>query len=437
MKVQDNIGLISWSLADKGLYMLYGFVLVFMMNILEPAELGYWALFIGLHTWIFVIADAFALQNIIQFGAKHEDRPKVNLYSLFLLVITAIGATIIIYLVRYPLSHLFNEVKLLDIAAVLPVFALIFIPRTLCIKIAYRDHNMKRLFFINFFFFIPMAAAALVFYFEKGMIDFTDMLWIYLIGSALSSAAALILSRKNLVFGRQSDITMKKMINFGVPLAVFNSVHTIPKQLDYYVLVVFFNPEMVGIYYSAKTLFRVFEEIFNAGFGLVYPAAVRQVVKKNYSELNALMTKSVSFLFISFAIVVIILELGASEIMIDLLLPPRYQDAIGQFNILILAAFGLPFVTLASIIFADGKPAAVSVRATIASALAMITFFIVGYTGATELMPLGMVIFTSVSGLLYLIYVKKHFGFPVRQIFRAIPDTKNYVISYWKKFRNK
>jgi len=43
-----------------------------------------------------------------------------------------------------------------------------------------------------------------------------------------------------------------------------------------------FSTSVVGIYYSAKTLFRFFEETANAAVSLVYPAAVRALESKNF-----------------------------------------------------------------------------------------------------------------------------------------------------------
>ncbi|MFN3780922.1 MAG: hypothetical protein ACK4SO_01960, partial [Candidatus Kapaibacteriota bacterium] len=58
MKLSDNIDKVAWSLLDKGLYVLYGFVVILQIRRIEPAELGLFSILIALHTWIFVIADS-------------------------------------------------------------------------------------------------------------------------------------------------------------------------------------------------------------------------------------------------------------------------------------------------------------------------------------------------------------------------------------------
>jgi O-antigen/teichoic acid export membrane protein len=95
-----------------------------------------------------------------------------------------------------------------------------------------------------------------------------------------------------------------------------NALHSLPKQLDSYLVSYFFGTSATGIYYSAKTLFRVFEETLAAVQGLIYPAAVRYVERNDKVGLKIVMTKAVSFLFFAFLFIVIILQLGLSEFMI-------------------------------------------------------------------------------------------------------------------------
>jgi hypothetical protein len=115
LKLQDNIGLVSWTAFDKITYILYGVVSLLQMKYLEPDHLGLFALLINLHTWIFIISDSLALQNIIQFGVERENRKIVNLYSLILLIILTLGSSLIFYLFRHPLSDLFEEGRIVNL----------------------------------------------------------------------------------------------------------------------------------------------------------------------------------------------------------------------------------------------------------------------------------------------------------------------------------
>ena len=121
MRVQEHLDKISWSIADKMLYFGYGFVMLFQMQALAPSELGLFALTISLHTWIFVITDAFALQSIIQFGMVKENEKKVNTIAL-ILHIAVIAIVVLFVLILAPsISALFNEPRFIEIAAILPI----------------------------------------------------------------------------------------------------------------------------------------------------------------------------------------------------------------------------------------------------------------------------------------------------------------------------
>lgn len=433
MKVQENIDKIAWSLADKSLFIIYGFVQLFQIRNLEPEEFGLYSLLIGIHTWIFNISDSFALNNIIQFGMRKQSRKKVNSVALIIHLIFVLGSALIFYLLTSFWIDIFNEENFYLITNSLVVLTALTIPRTFCIKFFYREHNMKGLFFTDLGFFGTMSALTVFILVSYKTFRFEDMVNIYYLGMAVSSIISVILTRKHLVFGWEGETKVKEMLKFSFPMTLSTLGHSIPKNLDVVFLKLFFSSSTIGIYNSAKTMFRIFDEANNAAYGLIYPAAVRQIEKKDNQALHDLMTKSVSMLLIVYAGLVLMLELGLSDVVIKFFLPEKYYFSISHFNILILSALFLPFVLLSVIINAKGKPFVVFSYVIISASLFVVVTVIVGLTKSESLIPLAYLSYTMLLGILSYFYIKRDNGFKISSLIRGIKDTKNYIQAKLKK----
>lgn len=438
MKIQEHIDKISWSLADKVLFVVYGFIeILFQIRYLSTNDYGLYTLLRSLVIWIFVVCDSLALQSIIQFGANRQNRRKVNTIAFFILIIFSLSVSILIYFIKYPIAGLFNEPRLVEIADILPLITLFNIPRAYCNKFIYRDQVFKNLFFIDLIYFGVLTVYTFVLIYLQHSLSYGDMVRIYLISTLISSILSIILTRKDLKFGYSGNIKIKTILNFGVNLTLGSSLHSILRYLDGFLVKLFFSTSIVGIYQSAKMLFRLFDEAGGAASGLIYPAAIRQIENKNYKGLSDLMTKSVSFIFVLFAFIVIVLELGAGRLFITTFFPYRYHLAIDQFNILILAALFMPFNLLTYIITAMGKPQLVLKYVAIALVSSIITFYFVGKSGYSNLIPLGIVIYNLVLGGLSYLYINRTIGFPPYMMFRAISDSKNFINPIILKIKKK
>jgi len=427
MKVQENIDKIAWSLADKALFVFYGFIQLFQIRNLEPEEFGLYALLIGIHTWIFNISDSFALNNIIQFGMRKESRKKVNTLALLIHLLLAIGSSAVFYFLTDLWINIFKEENFYLVTNSLIVLTLLTIPRTYCLKFFYRDHNMKGLFFTDLGFFGSMSILTIYILLSFKTFRFEDMVNIYYVGMTISSLISLILTRKNLVFGIKGETKIRELLKFSFPMTLSTLGHSIPKNLDVVFLKLFFPSATIGVYGSAKTLFRLFDEANNAAYGLIYPAAVRQVEKNDKKALTDLMTKSVSFLLIIYAFSVLFLELGLSDFFIKLFFPVKYHFSISHFNILIISALFLPFVILSVIINAQGKPFVVFNFVFISAILFIVVTLLVGLSGSERLIPLGYLTYTMSLGILSYFYIKRHIGFKLVDLFRGFKDTKSFI----------
>jgi O-antigen/teichoic acid export membrane protein len=345
LKIQEHIDKISWTFADKGIYVLFGFfTIIFHISYLSPEDYGLFTHLNNLNIWILVISDGFALMNIIQFGAKEENRGKVNLIALLIHLTLTLGISLILYALSGFISDIFSEPRMKEVMAYLPILVLFNVPRTYCMKFIYRDRKFKKLFILDSMLFGSMMIVTLVLVFSMSYLTLSDMIIIYFAGTFLASLSAIILTRKELVFSTKGDIKASDLIRFGIPLTLYNTLHSIPRNMDYFVVQYFFSTATVGIYSSAKQLFRFFEEAIIAANSMIYPVAVFQLERKDIKGFNDLITKSISFTFFTFLALIIVFELGFANIVIDILLPEKYSLALGHFKILIFGAVFFPFL---------------------------------------------------------------------------------------------
>lgn len=429
MKLQDHIGKVTWSLLDKALFIVFGLFSFVQMNYSEPYQFGLYMLLVSINTWIFVVSDAFALQNLIQFGANPKRVKKVNLLALVLHTLTVLLFLLIITFFKESIIQLLNDTRLTDVLSSLIILALLSIPRTYCIKFAYRNHQMDKLFWINFVFFGSMIASTYYFILQNGTITQHNFFIIYEIGMGLSSLIAIILTFKYLKFSTKGDIKLKELISFSIPYTITGAFHYLPRQLDVFIIKIHFSTAFVGIYSSAKILFRVFEEGINAANGLVYPASVKAFEQKDNIKMKAIITKSISFTFVAYIFAAIFLQTPISNYLIDLVLNEKYLSAIIQFKVLLWGAVFLPFTILFTILTAHKKYIDLLIIVVISSVLSIVTFYIIGIVGNENMIPLGLVVYNFSLGMILLIYVntKLKIKLGIDELFSSLRDSLNFL----------
>lgn len=432
MKLSENIDKIIWSILDKAWYVIYGFVAILQMRRLEPETLGLYALLISIHTWAFIIADSFFLNSVIQFGFNSEKERQANSYSLIFTFILIFFANSLFYFPQAFWCKIFKEPNFYKVAITLPLLTIVTIPKVFSIKICLKHSWMFKLFLIDSIFFGSMTVLTVFFFFQFKRFTFELIFNIYLTGTILSSLIGVLIVSKNVRFGFRGSLSIKEFFEFGLPVFSFSFFQSIPKQMDILLLQYFFQSRLVGIYYSAKTLFRFFEEGVNAAAGLVYPTAVRLTAKNKKSELNPLLSKSISFLFISIFICFVFLELGGSKFFIKFVLPSKYQSAIPLFNLMLIATIFMPFQLFASALIAEGKQLIVAKFIFLSALLYLIFVTILGFLELFYLVPLGIIAYYICLFLFLFPYGKSLYHFKIADLLRAYSDIKNY----FKSFKN-
>lgn len=426
MKISQNLGKISWSLADKLLYVGYGLVQLLQIQAVTPSVYGLVSLLIALNTWIMLLTDGSALQGIIQFGQDETERRRVNTLAMTIHIVITAGCVLIVGLCQAPLTYLLGEPEFAKVAWLLPLFCLLTIPRMFCLKMLYRDLRMRDLFIADLVWFGVRTTLTLWMLAQGTLSSFEDIVLIDFSGMAASSITAVILTRKDLVFGLQGRITLREYLNFGVPLAIGTGLYSTPRQLDVFLIGSYFGVAAVGLYNPAKNLYRLFEQAFDAVFTLLHPAAVRLTSQGRHEELRTMVTKAISFTFIPVVVAVVVLESGASELIVPLL-GAKYAAAVGHFNVLTLSALAMPFTMMSAVMVAFGHSRAIVNYTALGLIVTIVTLVGVGQAGLEQYVGLGLVVNTVLVGFLCVRHVQRELQFPWSQLIRAVGDVRNHL----------
>ncbi len=427
MRVQDYIHKISWTAGDKVLFVLYGFVALVQIHHMDPAQFGLYSILVGLQTWIFILSDGAALQGVIQFGADRDKRPGVNAVSFIAHSIIVLSLSLLTLLLSSPLSSLFGRSDFSKVAFLLPLYCALTIPRAFCIKILLRDTQMKQVFWVNFFWFASMTGITFWLLHTNAILDFDFMATISLSGMAVSSVVSLILSRKLLRFSLAEAPSLREFMHFGTIQIFIGAITNAIRQLDVIVLQILFRSgDLVGIYSAAKTLYRVFETGMDALFSLVYPSAIRLLPQGKNEEFRVLLTKAVSYLFMSYLLIVLVMESGGTHIIIHFL-GGKYVNSVGQFNLLALAALFVPFYPLSAALLALNKNALLLRYVIVSSLAGLAVFALCKVFDMPSLFPLGVVCYNAILAILLIAQLSARLNISPIEYLRAAPDALRYV----------
>jgi len=427
MRLKEHLDKVTWSVADKMLFVGYGVVTIFQFNAMKPEEMGLFALLITILNWIFIISDAFALQNLIQFGTRKSDRTKLNLIVTIVHITITLGCSLMLLLFGEELAYFFKESRLIEVTEYLVILTIFNIPRTYAIKIFYRDIKMNFLFISNAIYFGTMTVLTFYNILIIKHLDFKSLSLLNIIGMGISAVFSIILIRKDLSWSFKGDIKFREIVDFSIPYTITSALHLMPRQLDIYIIQYFFQTKVVGIYYLAKNLFRAFEEIVNAANGLIYPAAVRQIAKNDYKSLFDMTTKSISYILFFNLCSIIVLNLGLTELFINWFLPEKYYMAIPMFNLLSFVALGLPVTILGSVLIAFNKPKTTVKIMVSALILWFVAFYFVGINHNPNLIPLSHVVYYFVLSILMFMTTKKLINLRIIHIFRFVNDIRSLL----------
>ncbi|MBL7999932.1 MAG: hypothetical protein JNL32_15005, partial [Candidatus Kapabacteria bacterium] len=289
-----------------------------------------------------------------------------------------------------------------------------------------RDLRMRETFLINLAWFGTMGAMSLWMIGNGTLRTYNDMVTIALAGVSMSSAAAVLLTWKQLRFSTDGTVALLAVLRFASPQALMVALSNSIRQLDILLVQVYFGLPASGVYNSAKMFYRVFETATDAGIALMYPAAVRLFAQKRESSIITIFSKAISFILIPTIGAVVILELGATDLLVGLL-GEKFRAAAPQFNVMILGALFLPFFILQSVELAQHYTGKLLRHVVISMVCGLLTFYVLGKMQLATWFPLGIVAYSCAFAVQLVWSVRSELHFPLSDIFRAVPDALSFV----------
>ena len=423
MNIQDHIAKINWSLGNKLVIVVFGFVNFFQISMMDTSSFGLWYIILAINQWAMLVSQNFSLQGMIQFGMDKSTRAKADLLSLGLHSFISLLACGL-----YIIADLLIDFDLGDKVGLF-IFVLIAsnIFRYFILKFLQREYRYKEYFFVELIYYATISAFIFYRFFTTKVIEVEELVWLFVIAELACSILGLLLIAKDMKLSIKGAPTLKEFINFTVPLALHALAFSVPKKLDVLVARLFFSLSDIGIYSAAKTLFRVFEETGYAAQAILYPASKKGLNANDEQRIVSLLIKGTSAMFVSFAILAIVLNLGLTEFIVSTFLPVKYLSSIGQFNMLVIAALMIPFSSMNVFIMAEGKSKLISKYAIEGAIVFMALISVIGYLNMPNLLPLGYGIFLVYYGIRCYLYIRKTYGYSVKKIFSIIPDSINFI----------
>jgi O-antigen/teichoic acid export membrane protein len=435
MRIQDHLSKLSWTLADKALYVGYGFVQMLQIHALAPEEFACYALVNGLYLFAVSLSDASVLQSVIMFGHDSAQRGAVNRFALgwhtVWILVWGVGCV----LLQVPLAGVLHEPRLGGVMWYVPLLCMAALPRMLVLKMLYRDVQARTIFAVNAAWFLPMTLLTAWMLATRHLRSFREMLLIALAGLLCSSLVALWVGRKSLVFAVQKHVEPLALREFITYQSAISVASNAVKQLDIYLVQYFFGMVSVGVYQSAKTLFRFVDEAFSALIGLLYPGAVRLINERREDDLRALLSKALSFTLVAMLLLLVLTASGGASWLFTLLLPAKYYAASTYFTGLCCAAPCIAFSMLAVVIIAYGESNVLLRYMLLSGGAGLAALVAVGLAGEAMAAPIGFVVYHAVLGIFVFRFIQRTVGFPLPFIFRCFPDTWNFLASRLVKIK--
>ena len=434
MYLTDHLNKISWSVADKSTYVLYGIATIAILAVTNDIEFGVFTLFNTLHNLILNISDSFSFQAILQFSAVEEEKPRVNLIALFNHVVLVCIFVAVTLIFSHGIAELLGEPKFVEVAKALPLLALFSIPRYFCNRIMYRELKIFRLFLTNLVYFGTMSGIIFYCIINNIFLSYSDIIHITYLGAGLGTITAIILTFKYWKFSFKGTTKYLDVIKFSIKYTITGIILPLPKYCDIFIIQFFFGTSTVGLYAPAKNIFRFVDEAINTVNSLIYAPSVKFIANKDMKSLNDLITKSMSIMLLGFTFITILCLLGVSN-SFSAFLPNKFVDAIPMFNCLMIASILLPITLLNTTINASGKPEIIAKYVLISFVFWGLAFLIIGvyFNKYVNLVPLPYIIFLFVLSILLIRYGKKHFNIKFIQLFRAVPDFIGLLNRKFKK----
>lgn len=399
MQLRKHLGILSWTAGDKLLFVGYGLVTWLQIRALSPEEYGLAAQLLTLQAWIAIVAEGSLLQSIIQYGHNETLRAHANFWALLLHALFTLGIAGLITVLRAPLATLFEEPRFTVVATILPFYCFLGIPRSYTLKLLQRELRARDVFITNAVWLGASTVLTLCMLARDSLRTFNDMALIACSAMGAGSIAGMILARDLLAWSRAGDLRLGSIMRFSFPQALMMAMATSIRQLDIFLVQLFFSTRAAGVYNAAKMLYRVFETGADAAVWLMYPVAVRKLHDGHRHSLRILIAKALVLQILIASAAVIFLYAGGTHLLVGFL-GVHYGDTAAIFNVMAIGALFLPFAMLQSVLLALHRVDRLLAITTTGVVAALLVYFIIGALNMLWLIGSGVIAYAVTVAML-------------------------------------
>jgi len=401
---------------------------------------------IGEHNWgvytpaqailtiIYMLSDGLALQAMVNFGMEESRRRQALTVSGLVHLLFISACTAFVYFGRGWLADVLNEPGLIPVLQLFPLVSLGFLLRNYFLKVSQLHIDTRATFLIDAAWIGSIVFLILYGWVQGTLATAEDMMMISAISSGASSLAGLLLYGNKVRFTTAIDRRYAaRMLQFGSAQVFSAATLALQSQGDVILLKKFVSSSVVGNYDAAKKFFRGFEAIRDAGSLFVYPAIARLKSQGRDEEMVLLVEKMIGFMLILIVPIVVLIWVGPTAHIFDLIYRGKYQDLADVFKIMSLAALAIPFSMNMNVINGLGE-ARKLFRVTLGSAICffLAVLLLVPPFGVSG-MGMAIVVSYASLGLFSTRAVASHVPFTITGAFGRWRDAFEFIVRVWRK----
>jgi O-antigen/teichoic acid export membrane protein len=438
LQLSKHIGKAAWSTADKLLYVLIGLAFILPRKMIGETDWGVYVTVQAMLTSIFMLSDGLSLQAMVNFGMEtHRRRQALTVSGLTHLLFIG-TCTAIVYFGRAQAAELFNEPRLVATLALFPLMSGGFLLRNYFLKVSQLHIDTRATFLIDAAWIGTTVGLIAYGHSRRSIVATEDMIVISAIASGVSSLAGLLLYGTKIRFTTALDRAYtREMLRFG--LTQFGSALTLAVQSvgDALILKPFTTSAAVGNYDAAKSVFRGFEAIRDAGSLFVYPAIAKLKSQGRDQEMVLLVEKMIGFTLIVVVPMVVFVWVGPTDEIFNLIYRGKYQLAPTLFKMMSLAALAIPFSMNMSVLSGLGDARRFLRATVVAAATSLVTAALfVPWLGAYG-SALTLVISYTTLGIMGTWMVRGRVPFSIVGALGRWRDALDFAMRAWRGKRGR
>ena len=349
-----------FSLSERFSLLLFGFGSLFLLlRMLPKIGFGVWVLFLTV-TSIIEVARIGLLQNaLVKFltTSKKEAYASIGTASLFLNLLLAFLSILLLLLIAYPLSHLWESPKLPDLLYIYCLTTVALIPLHQSNFTQQANLDFRGIFWANFtkqgLFF-----AYILCYFVAGWeISLIGLASFQVFTAACGALVSFLFGRKYLKFKWPLDWQwVKKLFHYGKFVFGTNLSAMLYKTIDKIMLGSLLNPIAVAIYELAIRITNLAEVPTFSIASIVFPQSARKMDSEGTEGVKILYEKSVGAI-LAFILPCILVVLLFPTWIIWIVAGEQYLDAAPILRLTMLYGLFVPFaIQFGTILDSIGQP---------------------------------------------------------------------------------